>query len=443
MDGRGQHIAVAVSGGGHRATLFAVGSLLYLVDAGKGPELAAVSSVSGGSLANAHLALTCDLTTAEPDQVWREAKAITSQVAGKGTIWAAPLTYAFLGSLGLILAAALWISFLVPAPVVVITWVVALALVGLLAQQRSWIAARSFDRALYHGKTLEDMHASVDHVICSADLQTAEAMYFSARFVHSFRLGWGKPGRLLVARAVQASAALPGAFSVASLPVARHGFVEPLPFTHMKLSDGGVYDNMATEWPVRLARRITEGTPPDPPLHVADELIVVNSSAAQGVVQRRSVRTPVLGEITTLLAVKDVLYDQTTAVRRRLLDLRFRAVRAGFTPPDGDLAGTMVQIDRSPFDIPERFKGDDEIAKRASKALEQLEALGGPNAKQDWERVAKANRDVKTTLSKIDTDRAIALVRHAYVLTMVNAFVLLDYPWHDVPDDASFRALMP
>jgi hypothetical protein len=411
MDGRGQHIAVAVSGGGHRATLFAVGSLLYLVDAGKGPELATVSSVSGGSLANAHLALTCDLTTAEPDQVWREAKSITSQVAGKGTIWAAPFTYAFLGSLVLVLVAALWISFLVPAPLVVLTWVVALALVGLLAQQRSWIAARSFDRALYHGKTLEDMHGSVDHVICAADLQTAEAMYFSARFVHSFRLGWG--------------------------------FAEPLPFTHMKLSDGGVYDNMATEWPMRLARRITEGTPPDPPLHVADELIVVNSSAAQGVVQRRSVRTPVLGEITTLLAVKDVLYDQTTAVRRRLLDLRFRAVRAGFTPPDGDLAGTMVQIDRSPFDIPERFKGDDAIAKRASKALEQLEALGGPNAKQDWERVAKANRGVKTALSKIDTARAVALVHHAYVLTMVNAFVLLDYPWHDVPDDATFRALMP
>jgi hypothetical protein len=48
--------------------------------------------------------------------VWREAKAITSQVAGKGTIWAAPLTYVFLGSLVLILAATLWISFLVPAP---------------------------------------------------------------------------------------------------------------------------------------------------------------------------------------------------------------------------------------------------------------------------------------------------------------------------------------
>ena len=31
MDGRGQHIAVAVSGGGHRATLFAVGSLLFVM----------------------------------------------------------------------------------------------------------------------------------------------------------------------------------------------------------------------------------------------------------------------------------------------------------------------------------------------------------------------------------------------------------------------------
>ena len=41
------HIAVALSGGGHRAALFGLGALLYLVDAGKGPELATISSVSG------------------------------------------------------------------------------------------------------------------------------------------------------------------------------------------------------------------------------------------------------------------------------------------------------------------------------------------------------------------------------------------------------------
>ncbi|MGH9158025.1 MAG: hypothetical protein ACRD1K_19805 [Acidimicrobiales bacterium] len=63
--------------------------------------------------------------------------------------------------------------------------------------------------------------------------------------------------------------------------------------------------------------RIREGGPPEPPPHLADELVVVNASAGRRVTLRRGVGAPLLGEITALLAVKDVLYDQTTAVRRR------------------------------------------------------------------------------------------------------------------------------
>ena len=32
------HIGVALSGGGHRATLFGLGAMAYLLDAGKGPR---------------------------------------------------------------------------------------------------------------------------------------------------------------------------------------------------------------------------------------------------------------------------------------------------------------------------------------------------------------------------------------------------------------------
>jgi hypothetical protein len=63
------------------------------------------------------------------------------------------------------------------------------------------------------------------------------------------------------------------------------------------------------------------------PPHQADELIVVNGSAGRQVTDRRSFRVPLVGEVTTLLAVKDVLYDQTTAVRRRWLNLRFNIAR--------------------------------------------------------------------------------------------------------------------
>jgi hypothetical protein len=48
-------------------------------------------------------------------------------------------------------------------------------------------------------------------------------------------------------------------------------------------------------------------------------------------------------------SVKDVLYDQSTAVRRRLLDLRFRT---GTGPRRRTIHGTIVQIDCSPTALP-------------------------------------------------------------------------------------------
>jgi hypothetical protein len=283
------------------------------------------------------------------------------------------------------------------------------------------------------------MHARVTHVICAADLQTAEHVYFSARFVNAWRVGWGTPGDLRLSRAVQASAALPGAFNSVTLPVRRHRFPGTPELRSFRLTDGGVYDNMGTEWPIRLGRRLREGSPPSAPPADADELIVVNASAGLGVVKRKSLRTPVVGEITSLLAVKDVLYDQTTAVRRRLLDLRFRAARGGLGVPEGPLNGALVQIDRSPYDLPDAFaRGDDELALRARAALEVL----GPNQREAWEEEAKANQGVKTRLSKIPRTRAVSLIRHAYVLTMVSSHVLLGYELLAVPDDARFRELL-
>ena len=54
--------AVALSGGGTRAALFAVGGLLALVDRGLGEKILQVASVSGGSITNAYIAQRCNLT---------------------------------------------------------------------------------------------------------------------------------------------------------------------------------------------------------------------------------------------------------------------------------------------------------------------------------------------------------------------------------------------
>ena len=58
-------VAVAISGGGHRAALFGLGALLYLADCGKSREVESIASVSGGSLANGYVAQSADFRTVD------------------------------------------------------------------------------------------------------------------------------------------------------------------------------------------------------------------------------------------------------------------------------------------------------------------------------------------------------------------------------------------
>src|SRR4051812_44997113 len=62
-------VAVALSGGGKRASLFALGSLLALHESGLHVDapLTMVTSVSGGSITNAAIAATCDMRETSVD----------------------------------------------------------------------------------------------------------------------------------------------------------------------------------------------------------------------------------------------------------------------------------------------------------------------------------------------------------------------------------------
>lgn len=51
-------LAVSLSGGGHRATLFVLGALMYLADAKANAHVTSIASVSGGSLTNGFVGQT-------------------------------------------------------------------------------------------------------------------------------------------------------------------------------------------------------------------------------------------------------------------------------------------------------------------------------------------------------------------------------------------------
>lgn len=442
MDDAEPKVAVALSGGGHRAALFGLGALLYLIDAGKGPRLGSVASVSGGSLTNAFFGATVDLSTVQPQAMWTQARVAASQIARRGTLWAAPLTYVYLTSFLVPVVAAVALCRIHAAWSVAAAVLVAIVLCGWLSQQRSAVTARAFDWTLLHGIKLANLKGAVPHIMCATDLQMGQDVFFSNSFVCSWRSGWGSPGSLRAAQAVQASAALPRLFNVVSLPLRRFGLPEQQliadrhPPRRFKLLDGGVYDNMADEWLLNGGQRLNDGVRPACPVTVG-EAIVVNASAGDGVVARPWVTIPILGELFSLLAVKDVMYQQTTAVRRRLLNLRYQLAQEQPHIPSGckvlteALRGTTVQIDRSPFDIPTDFApGNDAFAARAAAAI----GLLGESTRQAWADEARSNSAVKTTLSKIEPRRAESLIRHAYVLTMVNSHVLLNYPLLSIPD---------
>lgn len=430
-------IAVALSGGGYRASLFGLGALLYLVDAGKNTEVSSISSVSGGSITNGYVAQQRRYARTDAASFWRDMRPLARTVAHR-TLWSTPLVWLYLTLLVVSLPVIVWTSFwVVPGPWWgrVALFVILLVPWGWLLQQRGTLAGRAFGTKLYspNGRPtrLDDVESDIDHVICATHLNAGEHFYFSGRFVYSYRFGWGRPGRLPLHAAVQASAAFPGGFPPRWMRTKRFGFEGgqhrpgPLPRV-VTLTDGGVYDNMADEWPSGVARRADRR--PDLALKVPDELIVVNASAGLGWSSVRRLRIPLVGEFLALIRDVGVMYDNSASLRMRGLFRRFQE--------GGALNGVLVTIEQSPFKLPDIFdEGESDRAKRARAVKARLGDAG------EWARITEDDVSVATTLSRLGTDVSARLMRHGYATAMANLHVILDYPLLDVPDKERFEAL--
>jgi hypothetical protein len=79
-------LAIALSGGGHRATLFALGALLALVDRGLNKRVVQIASVSGGSITNAFVAQRCDFNKLEPGELDEFVEDLVRRVVTQGVV---------------------------------------------------------------------------------------------------------------------------------------------------------------------------------------------------------------------------------------------------------------------------------------------------------------------------------------------------------------------
>lgn len=446
-------ISVALSGGGHRAALFGLGALLYLVDAGKNSEVSSIASVSGGSLTNAYIAQELDFKATDSDHFRATIKPFVALLAQRGTVFASGVTKLYLGLLLLIAAGlmALFVSLFAPLAIGISDSVKGLLLGagiflwGGLARARGKVCGRAFRDLLFSrsgsATQLSEIEKSIDHVICATDLHAGEHVYFSGRFVYGYRFGWGTPGVLPLHVPVQASAALPGAFAPRWVPTSDFSFKDPQDerardATHLVLADGGVYDNMGDQWGQGTKDHNSRRPAHTPALHEPDELIVVNSSAGLGFKSTASLRLPLIGELFALLRDKDVLYDNGTSVRRQALVARFDlAAREGV-----GLAGALVHIPQTPLKVA-RFFGakEDSWPDRAGRASAVIAKFDSDEAQ--WKDIAAANSEVKTTLSKMTPSITARLLRQGYALATANLHVVLGYPLLDVPPVEHFESL--
>src|SRR5215475_461675 len=88
-------IGVALSGGGHRATIWGLGVLLYLADAGRQQDVGVIASVSGGSIANGVIAHEMDYARTGPDELRARIRPLLRHVAYTGLFFWGPSTNAF------------------------------------------------------------------------------------------------------------------------------------------------------------------------------------------------------------------------------------------------------------------------------------------------------------------------------------------------------------
>lgn len=295
-----QSFGLCLSGGGFRATLYALGVARYLAEAGILEDLAVVSGVSGGSVAAASLLAG---VASDPAALSAERFGATVFEPLVGSVSTTNLRNRALRR-----------------------WASSRA-VG-RGQARNLTLSGVLAEALYpHVGALASLPRSPQLVITAADLSTGRAFRFSQEFIGNFNWGYAStPEDMAVATAVAASAAAPPWFPPLQLVTAGIGFKREPPSV-LSITDGGVYDNLGAEWFQGW------GSAPRPEAAIgADFLVVVNASGPLKAEHRRFVG------VRALNRCRKIQFAQTQATRVRWLvdDLEARRRRGAYLGITGD-----------------------------------------------------------------------------------------------------------
>jgi predicted acylesterase/phospholipase RssA len=281
-------IGLCFSGGGFRASFYALGVLRYLAEARHMNDVVAISAVSGGSIA-----------TAAAGDRWAKFQA----AGGDGAAFLAHIDKPFRDRVTSTSIRRKWmlgsVAALIPR-----------------TGGRGGAYARALAKHLYEHDRVADLPRDPDFIFTATDLTKGRAIRIAPGFVGSYDYGYVEPTptAIKLGDAVAASAAFPPSFTVVYLRTDRLPFPKAAP-DPLSLVDGGVYDNLGLEWfqgwGADALRPATANKP--------DITVVANAS---GLLAHKGKTFRPLNAFPRDLAIQ---YEQSLSLRVRWNDERMKA----------------------------------------------------------------------------------------------------------------------
>jgi NTE family protein len=265
-------IGLAVSGGGYRAMLFHLGAFLRLYELGLLQQLGRISSVSGGSITAAKLALEWPKLHTRDDFFAHVVQPIRRLA---GTTIDVPCIIA------------------------------GIALPGRVADY----VAFAYRRFLFGDATLQDLPKAPEFLFNATNLETGTLWRFTRDFMADYQVGEIRKPRLSLASAVAASSAFPPFLSPYVLRVQKADFSrisckDRRLLSNISLADGGAYDNLGLE---TVWKRY-------------ENVLVSDAGAALGIDPSPAADWGRLSK-----RVIDVIYRQVSALRKRQVIASYKA----------------------------------------------------------------------------------------------------------------------
>lgn len=366
-------IAVALSGGGFRASLFHLGVLRRVAELGWLKRVDAISGVSGGSIIAAFAALR-----------WGE----MCSAGGNAAAFEKHIVGPFVDTIA--------------ERSLIHDWLKRLATVGVrqmfrATSSRTAVLGDVLGDTLYEGRSCADLPQTPYTILNATSLLSVRAWRFTRDGFGDSRIGystWREGVAAPVGQAVAASAAFPPVFSPARLDARQYTFsgtmyrdrAVAVPRT-IAVTDGGVYENLGTEVltkPTPLPGGVELGPP---------EFLLVSDGGYPARYEFDLRWIPGLASLALLRRVNTIALEQVSALRRRILVRMFEEQR-----PHGLLVALGSRLDRIPTGGGDRYR-----------------TLVGASTCPPSDVVERLQR-VRTHLNRFSREEADALMYYGYVL---------------------------